>query len=534
MATRIAGAFVTGTDAPRGVPMFVAFGFALLFLAGLAPSRDLSRQSAWGIVTCALWTLVPLLAMYLISLSRPAYNPKFLLLATPGFLILVGRGISILFPGLFIAERMPRSGNVPSGARPVTQRLATAARMVVVGLFVTAIVLTLQGLYSDPALQRDDYRRVVGYINDSAKPQDIVLVNAPGQIDVVRYYYRGAAELRTLPIGRPVDVTATRAVLNELVAKERDLYAILWATEQADPSDVVGHFLAEEAFPAGETWRGNIRLAHYAVRKFGQEPQAQAPAVRFGDEILLERFTFSDPPRPIDRLLPVRLEWRPFKLPPSTRYKLFLHLLDSKGRLVAQRDTEPFNGLRPTSTWTQDEMIIDREAVLIPPGTPAGDYRLVLGLYSGETGQRLPVDSGGDSVFLGEVKIGRGETSAGEIAPDLSQPLQADLGEVRLLGYTLERSEFAPGEFVPLDLYWQARSKPTGDPNIALLLVNPAGTVVSTARAFDVYPATRLELNEIVRDVQILPLPTDAESGEYRILVSDPSQSYEIARVQVK
>ncbi|MCX7840918.1 MAG: hypothetical protein N2559_15900, partial [Anaerolineae bacterium] len=49
--------------------------------------------------TLLLWTLVPIAAMYIVSLTRPAYNPKFLLLATPAFYILVARGLASVVRG---------------------------------------------------------------------------------------------------------------------------------------------------------------------------------------------------------------------------------------------------------------------------------------------------------------------------------------------------------------------------------------------------------------------------------------------------
>jgi hypothetical protein len=56
---------------------------------------------------------------------------------------------------------------------------------------------------------------------------------------------------------------------------------------------------------------------------------------------------------------------------------------------------------------------------------------------------------------------------------------------------------------------------------------------VST-RAFENYPTSRWDENEIVRDVQHLTIPPEALPGEYKIVVSDGTQSFDVTRVQVR
>jgi hypothetical protein len=88
--------------------------------------------------------------------------------------------------------------------------------------------------------------------------------------------------------------------------------------------------------------------------------------------------------------VPLTLFWRARKLVPEN-LKVFAHLLNAKGELVAQRDSEPVGGLRPTSGWEVGEAIEDRLGVLLPNELPGGDYRIVVGLYDPATGDRLPV-----------------------------------------------------------------------------------------------------------------------------------------------
>jgi hypothetical protein len=74
----------------------------------------------------------------------------------------------------------------------------------------------------------------------------------------------------------------------------------------------------------------------------------------------------------------------------SEDYTSFVHLVDQSGRRWAQVDQQPVNGLYPTSVWDAGEVIRDEYEVVLPTGLPAGEYRLLVGMYLLETLERLP------------------------------------------------------------------------------------------------------------------------------------------------
>jgi hypothetical protein len=71
-----------------------------------------------------------------------------------------------------------------------------------------------------------------------------------------------------------------------------------------------------------------------------------------------------------------------------TDYSVFLHVVDAAGNRLAGSDGQPS---APTSQWARDEVIVDERMVPLPDDLPPGDYRLVVGLYRADTGERLPV-----------------------------------------------------------------------------------------------------------------------------------------------
>src|SRR5205085_137952 len=80
--------------------------------------------------------------------------------------------------------------------------------------------------------------------------------------------------------------------------------------------------------------------------------------------------------------LPLTLLWRATG-PVGGRWKVFTHLLDGVPRVVAQRDAEPADNLRPTTSWRVGERIEDNYGILVPDSLAPGAYTLEIGMYDG-------------------------------------------------------------------------------------------------------------------------------------------------------
>lgn len=76
-------------------------------------------------------------------------------------------------------------------------------------------------------------------------------------------------------------------------------------------------------------------------------------------------------------------------------YKVFVHLLDAEGNIVQQADREPQAGQAPTTSWLENEVVMDK--FVFPVDEKLKDVaRIAVGLYNPSTGERLlitdPVD----------------------------------------------------------------------------------------------------------------------------------------------
>ncbi len=75
------------------------------------------------------------------------------------------------------------------------------------------------------------------------------------------------------------------------------------------------------------------------------------------------------------------------------------------GTLLAQKDGWPVNGQWPQTCWQRDEQIIDQVVITLPRDLPAGSYNLITGLYDSQTGARVPLIGGEDTINLGSVFV---------------------------------------------------------------------------------------------------------------------------------
>lgn len=86
-------------------------------------------------------------------------------------------------------------------------------------------------------------------------------------------------------------------------------------------------------------------------------------------------------------------------------YTTFAHIVDETGQIWGQADRTPHQGESelPTNQWDEAEWIVDTFQISLKPGAPAGNYKLLAGLYNPQTLERLPVVGGDDGQTIVEV-----------------------------------------------------------------------------------------------------------------------------------
>jgi mannosyltransferase len=528
-------------------PSLALAGFASLLLLGILTLHSYPREqsrtaecqmpASMPYVTSLLYLFVPISMMYVLSLQRPMYNPKFVLLCTPPFYLFLAQGILSLAGRQGRAWQSTRTPNSAAGSRetPVWPWLRIAASLIAIVFIAGSSLYSLRAYYFDSRYARDDYRGIAQYVHAVERADDAVLINAPGQIETFTYYYQGKLSLYPLPRQRPLDEVQTEADLRQMIKGRKRIFAVLWATDESDPRRFVEGWLDQHTYKAMDSWHGNVRLVVYAVPAQPAAEGIDHPLdVNLGDKVRLLGYSLPTTELMPGDILQLTLFWQAVA-PMNERYKVFTHVADAHGHLVGQRDAEPGGGAKITTIWREGEQVVDNYGLLILPATPPGDYIIEIGMYGLGDGLRLPVIEGdgsvGDHVILQSVRILPAVAPPPLSVLGMKAQLDAQFEDVTLLGYDLAKLGFehqpdAPiraGDILHLTLFWQANNRLDSGIALALQLKDEKGAIWLERRGQPTegqYPTQQWSVGEIVRDQHNWPLPADLPTGRYRAYLS--------------
>ncbi len=136
------------------------------------------------------------------------------------------------------------------------------------------------------------------------------------------------------------------------------------------------------------------------------EPEYEAPVgVEFPGVGTLVGFTLAGDTIDRSQPAPVTLVWRADE-PASISYTVFVQLI-AGDRVVAQSDSVPAAGSRPTTGWRPGEYILDQHRVVFHNDAIPGEARLIVGMYDAATGERIQLPTGADAITLAEALVVR-------------------------------------------------------------------------------------------------------------------------------
>jgi 4-amino-4-deoxy-L-arabinose transferase-like glycosyltransferase len=402
--------------------------------------------------------------------------------------------------------------------------------------FVVLAVLSLGFFYTVPRYAGDDYRPVAERVRALGLPGDAIVCVHPWQVGYFQAYLpdddaRPSLVLtprEVLPRERQLwadDPALMAADLDALLAQ----HGRLWFPDHRSMGRVlesaIEAYLVDRAYPVLSEWYGeNTVLSFFA----DGEPEPQPVRAQFGQWLDLEGAALS--PGPLEAgwgILAVDLTWRLSEVP-SEDYTVGLRLVGPEGHVWAQRDAPPSGGLEQFQEWPVGEPRGDRHGLLVPAGTPPGDYQVTLRVYQSEDVAVLPVAFAGGSggeVALGAVRVVRPEVPPPVEALAIRQATGVDFdNRLRLLGYNLGSfGVVKPGETVEVALFWQALADPGEDFLPRLQLFGPDDETLAELTEKPVagtYPTAWWRAGELVRDPHALPIAATVPPGYHRLALS--------------
>jgi len=379
--------------------LLMVLGIVLLF-GGLGKWNQ--KHELWRVALPILWVVVPVGLFLVLELFRPA-NLKFLLPSQIAFALFVALGLTRFWEGFHTWKFQPGLVVVPRPPFRYSLIMSRGLAFLVTLLLLLGMIVFIYPLYTNPAYQRPDYRAIVRQIMADPRPGDAIILDAPNQEEVFRYYYRGAAPIYPLPPGLGGNDAETAMEVLHLIDRHERIFVLFWGEAERDPNYVVETILDSQAFQAGiDQWYGDVRFVQYVAP--ADMPALIPSGAAFGETITLVGYALNTTAIQPGDVLQVQLDWQT-SAPLTIPYKVFLQLLNGDGALVAQRDSEPGGGSQPTTVWIPAARITDRHGLTIPTDLRPGAYKLIVGLYNrDDPAARLPVD-GGDYLELGMIEV---------------------------------------------------------------------------------------------------------------------------------
>jgi mannosyltransferase len=516
--------------ANEGLLAWSGVGFGVLLMAGLvaavvgrgSPGRD--RLSTP--IQPLFYAGVPVLLMLALSLDRPFWNPKFLLIALPGYHLLLGQGADFLL-------RLAQRGGY---------RLAGAVATAIAAFALLAPMPSLYNEFHDPRYWRDDYRAIARTIAAREEAGDAILLDGPGQSEIFDYYYDGDLPLYLLPATRPINEPASEAQLEAIAAAHERLFAVWWAEQEGDPDLVIPRWLEQNTFEAGSRWYGAVRLATY---RLGDLPSPQPLDVAFalpGEEgrLRLEGAAVEPVSVIAGEVLAINSQWSTDGSTPAT---FFAQLLDGANNIVGQYDGP--GGAPSVADWDAGESYAVLMGLPVAVGAAPGTHRLIVGAYDPVTGQRFVTEEG-DAYELGAVSVAVPvEPPAVEaLALRPGEEQHASYGDLTLVGARANRlghdheptTPLAAGEPVSLLLYWRAEVASPVFPALLIRMLDDRHHAVAEWSLEPLegrYPPEQWRQGELARDPHIRFIPADVAAGRYRLLLEDGSTRTLIGEIVV-
>jgi uncharacterized membrane protein len=493
----------------------------------LLAKKDKGRFNT-GLILLA-WLLGPIFLGMVVSLVRPMYAERYLIVCSLPVLLLAAYGLA---KGIIFAFTKPFG-------RMTAICLVTIAAL----LLTTGTAQALHPYFFETRYLKSQYSSHTRQVEALQLPGDAVLLNGHSQVFLQRYYYHGDLIEYLMPTGVPINEAATTQKLQEVAALHRGAWLFLYAVPDYDPKGFVEAWLQNNAYRAWHTWTVNGRLLYFAFAP-DNRLVASSTSIGYGQARLLE---IASTPLPLaaGEVAPIRLRWRPMDGDPPLAVKASLRLRSPDGFLWGSTDQDLFRG-NITSEYVEDRL-----GLLVLPGTPPGDYSVDLRVYSAGDGKSIVPELErvvpaswmapavkGDALVIGKLHVER--LSVGQSLP-LPGLIDAGLrmGPVTLVSYAVPTGMTA-GQRSYFTFVWRAEAEISSDCQSKLVLTSAAGE-----QAFQrplALTNTTLSANwpkgSVLRGQFDIAPPARLPGGDYRwsmsvVCAGYDSPSYELGTVRI-
>ncbi len=297
--------------------------------------------------------------------------------------------------------------------KQITSSLGSGYGMLAGGLIVFVMGSGLYSLRDDSRVTDEwtDVRDLVTKLDETVEGESVVFIDRDQYTPIFMNYFKTPALVSTLPYA-PGETYGTEAAAIggdeplEMQVGTETVYALDWSADhydwlwlvassspfETDKRRPIERYLAEYYFPVDEI---TVSPRARAIRFVTADVALGEPSIlfeaEFGEQVGLVGI---DLPRGTVFLasegLAVSLVWQPIGVV-EKNYNVGVYLLDTMGRLWAQRNGQPQGTFGQMTAWQTGNVYRDNHGLALPAELPPGEYRLAVAVYSWEDRQRLPV-----------------------------------------------------------------------------------------------------------------------------------------------
>lgn len=241
----------------------------------------------------------------------------------------------------------------------------------------------------------------------------------------------------------------------------------------------------------------------------------------FGEQARLLGYDLSEQAVKPGMRLWVTLYWEALR-PMDMDYSVFVHLVDDRGIIIAQRDSYPGAGNDPTREWQVGQARRDLYPLDVPATVLAqGPLRIRVGLYNYATGQRLPVYYWeGRVIEFAELPVELPLEGSPTTALHVSE---FTFGErIALTGYHVEPIVAAPGDTLQITLRWQALKTLDTDYTVFVHLMRTGAQIWGQndhVPRNEQSPTSTWVAGQVITDAFELHISPDAPEDNYQLIV---------------
>jgi hypothetical protein len=363
--------------------------------------------------------LVPIAAVLLLASRTPKFNARYLVLASPAYLLILGGGIGVLADVALEhegtkareereARRMPR---YPSHPRRAFGLLAAAFTL---GFLVVNSAHSIHNWFTDPAFTKAQWREIAAAVRAARGPDEAVLLVSGHAWPAWDYYAPDIAAVR-LPSLDILDVKAVLGFdagrsLSRGLQGRTGVWLVSWQEDTVDPVGFVPYFLdraGQEQPSEGQFWQ--LKLRHWQLRPDASYPDTPQPEHADGANYAhkLALLGWDSPKRGQITLYWVALNTI------LKDYKVSLVLEDAAGNALGRWDGRPAGYLYPTTRWQPHQALVGQyplDTVYFPvplsAQPPPGDLYLTVAVYGDEDPSGLDIMDVADNPAGKRIRVG--------------------------------------------------------------------------------------------------------------------------------